>query len=501
MFRSDSDTTGYREPLRDRLPGPIRVFAELPWLGLVLAVVAAVILANQFNAPNSRIIKLIAGMVLFGVAYRTRPFYSLCFITLLFPFPFSIFVGSSTMIFVVLASLIYLARLTLKQVNPLRRTPIDIGVGVMVACYLLSFYNIEDPVILSRAIVNLFAIFASFMLFYMTANFIRTENQLRTFVKVLAYLYTACIAVAMFELLVPNQPLIPHWILDRRQEQNLAFKGYRVAGPFYDYELFAEFMAMGFFVAFFLFRRAKHPNVRFFSGLLAVGTVFTLLLTVTRGAVIAFLFTAGYTLWLIRKRLRIRDFTMLLLVAVGGFLVMDFVIVNFTTSGSIVGRLLDTRFVGAVPDTRQHWPDVLARAMDHPFVGHGAYYDLGLQRGITGQGLYAYSYPHNLYLFYAHTVGFLGVAAFLFLTGRMLWVSFRERGRDFSDPSFPRAFMLVLHAMLVIFLIDQAKIEYLRNPAYIYFPWILLGTIAANYRIIREQRANRTSNPPPPDGP
>ena len=75
----DSYPESYRSPWRDRLPGPLRVLAG-NWWQLAAALVVAVLLAQQVVAPNSRIIKLIAGMMLFVVAYRTRPFYALCFI-------------------------------------------------------------------------------------------------------------------------------------------------------------------------------------------------------------------------------------------------------------------------------------------------------------------------------------------------------------------------------------------------------------------------------------
>ncbi|NNF06836.1 MAG: hypothetical protein HKN21_08745, partial [Candidatus Eisenbacteria bacterium] len=116
---------------RDRLPGPVATLLRFPWWQFAIAIFAAVLLAKLINTPNARIIKALAGIAIFAVAYKTRPFYALCFIMLFMFFPFSIFVGSSTMIFVVLAATIYLARLTQKQVAPLQRTPIDLWVGLM----------------------------------------------------------------------------------------------------------------------------------------------------------------------------------------------------------------------------------------------------------------------------------------------------------------------------------------------------------------------------------
>ena len=52
--------------------------------------------------------------------------------------------------------------------------------------------------------------------------------------------------------------------------------------------------------------------------------------------------------------------------------------------------------------------------------------------------------------------------------------------------------------MLLVFLVDEIKIDYLRNDTYMYFPWILMGLVAANYRIIREQDAAARAAPAPP---
>jgi len=452
----------------------------------------AAILGNQINAPNSRIIKALAGVVLFIVSYRAKPFYALCFITLLFPFPFSIFVGSSTMIFVVLASVIYLGRLTLRQVPPLVHSPVDVAIGILMAAYLLSFYNIENPTVLEGAVKNMFGIVSSFLLYFMMVNFIRTEAQLRTYMRIFGITVALCIFVGTYELFFPGRVLVPNWILYSPPE---VYKGYRVTGPFNDYELFGEFMAIVFFSSFFLYRRASTPNHRFFTLILSVLTVFMLLTTVTRGATLSFMGGILYLLWVIRRRLSFRSLVIASLVGIGLYFAMNFVVVHFTESGSVLDRLLGTTFVGGLPESRSDWPEILSRALEHPFIGHGAFYDLGLTRGFTGKGLYTYLWPHNQYLFYLHTVGLIGTGAFLFITLRVLWLSFRWKAPGLDEASYPRSLMTALHVMLLVFLVDQIKIDYLRNQTYQYFPWLLMGLIVATYRIIRAQEEGGANRP------
>jgi len=478
----------YRTPWRDRLPEPLSRLARLPWWQVAVAALVATLLAQQILSPASRVIKASAGLLLFLIAFRTKPFYALCFIAITFAFPFSIFVGSSTMIFVVLAFTVYLARMTLGQVPLLSRTPVDAGMGVLLGCYILSFYNIDNPVILRGAIENLFSILGSFLLFYLTANFIRTEDELRRFSKVLGIAVAMVLFVGLYELFLPGRSLIPHYILAQgAADVHQAREGYRVGGPFSDFELYGEFMAVSFFLALFLFRRASQPNLRFFTGVLTIGTVFGLLTSVTRGATLAFMGGVVYFTWLMRRRLKFRDFAAALLVGLTLYLGLEFVVADYTRSGSVFDRLFATHFVNGLPDSRSMWPIIWDRVLQHPIVGHGPYYDLGLQRGLTGRGLYAYTWPHNQYLFYAHTIGLLGVAAFLFVAIRLLVISFKDRALGLQEPSFSRSFMLALHVMLLVFLVDELKIDYLRNPIYMYFPWMLLGLIAATHRIIQRQ--------------
>jgi len=490
--RSPDPPTVYRLPLRDRLPGPLGALLSFPWWQLAVAGAVGYLLGELIHTPNSRIIKAIAGLVLFGIARRTQPFYALCFIVLMFPFPFSIFVGSSTMIFIVVACLVYLGRLTLKQTDPPARTPVDAGMGILVACYLLSFYNVDNPEFLRRGLINFFAILASFLLFYITASFIRNEDQLKTMVKVLTITIALSVAIGLYELVFPGQVLVPHWItLGGGGEAAVGDEGYRVGGPLSDYELFGEFMAMSFFISYFHYRRSTFANSRFFGMSLAVLCVFLLLTTVTRGATLAFVGGFVYLMWCIRSRLRFRDVVTVLLVAAGLYAGMEFILVNFTTSGSVLDRLLGTTFVGFLPDSRTGWVDVWDRVLDHPFVGHGPYYDLGLAGGLTGRGLYTHIWPHNQYLFYAHTIGLIGLGAFLFVSGRLLHVSFRFKAKSLKESSYAESLMVVLHVMLLVFLVDQIKIDYLRNDIYLYFPWILMGMIAATHRIILRQRSAR----------
>jgi len=53
-------------------------------------------------------------------------------------------------------------------------------------------------------------------------------------------------------------------------------------------------------------------------------------------------------------------------------------------------------------------------------------------------------------------------------------------------------FMKVMHVVLIIFIIDQIKIDYLRNEIYIYSVWLLFGLLVATKNIIARQQSEQS---------
>src|SRR5262249_6246600 len=137
-------------------------------------------------------------------------------------------------------------------------------------------------------------------------------------------------------------------------------------------------------------------------------------------------------------------------------------------------------FVGWIPESRSTtWPEALQRLMVHPIIGWGPYYTA--VRG-WGEGSWYWYWPHDLYLYVANLVGVVGLAIFLWFLGT-LWVISRPKGDRLDDPDYARGFLLVAHVQLFMFLVDEIKIEYLRNPVYISQIWVLFSSIVAAYQI------------------
>ena len=83
-------------------------------------------------------------------------------------------------------------------------------------------------------------------------------------------------------------------------------------------------------------------------------------------------------------------------------------------------------------------------------------------------------WPHCLYLYVANNVGFIGIAVFLWLFWTLMRMS-RPRTDDLRHGDFVNSYLIVADIQLVVFLIDETKIEYLRNDNYQFQVWLMFA--------------------------
>jgi O-antigen ligase len=158
---------------------------------------------------------------------------------------------------------------------------------------------------------------------------------------------------------------------------------------------------------------------------------------------------------------------------------MSYYVATFTRSGSILTRFVSentSKFVGIMPEQRAAaWMGAWSRSLEHPFIGHGPYYS-----GMSGTR--SYLWPHCLYLFIANNIGFIGLGIFLWLLGTLLWMS-RPRTDDLRHGDFMHGYMIIARIQMVVFLIDEIKIEFMRNGNYEFQIWLMFALLTAAYQI------------------
>jgi hypothetical protein len=457
-------------------------------LGILAFIAAAgALVGSQIAQPKKRVIEAIGGLILVYLIWNFSALSALWLLVIIYPFPFAISAGNSTFVFVVIVFIIYLIRVSAKTSTIRSDRWFGLPIVLMVMSYVVSFYNFQvSPEILRFGLIHTANFLAAILFFFMIINFVDDEKKLHATVRISMITCVLILLFTVLEMLFPGRQLIPGWLYTEHKAR-LVMKGIRMGGPFKDFELTAEYFAMNVPIIIFLAVRARRLLTRSFFIFLLVADLVMLFSTLTRGALMSLSVGMIYMAYVARK-----DLGIVRLVSYGSALValafvIDTLVARYTISGSLFARMLTTTFEsGVVPENRvAAWGGAIERGFEHPFIGHGPGWDFskGLESGL---------WPHNAYLYYFNITGLFGLAAFVFLLVRLLQASLTGSRSSLVHAPFPAAFMKVLHVSLVIFIIDQVKIDYLRNDIYMYFVWFFFGMIAATRNVIRSDVTARS---------
>ncbi len=357
---------------------------------------------------------------------------------------------------------------------------------VFVIAWIGSFYNIRIAADVPFALQNTELLVAGLMLFYLVVSNVRTEAELRRLHGIQLLSLTTICLIGLYELTHPGGHLIPGWIEFGSTAEEFGKHNVRVGGPFFDYELLAEFAAISLLLVAFWLVRARSGNQRLVMGGLFLVVVFILFTTVTRGAMISLAVALLYLAWMLRRQIRLVPFTLLVSAIVAGFIAMNFYVSHYTRSGDILARLMGTEIKGFVPDSRTAaWKDGWDRWMLSPLLGHGPYYSPQV-------GTHFYYWPHNGYLLVANYVGAVGLAAFGWILFTLFRIT-RPLVARLDDPSYARSYLVIANTQLLLFAVDQTKIDFLRNPIYQFQVWLLFATWAAGAMVARSEHERATA--------
>jgi hypothetical protein len=476
---------------RGRLIGRLKSRGTV-WVLLVCLV--ALLLGQQIVSPSKRVIEAAAGLVMIALVLRVDLYWSLCLFLIALPFPSTLALGTTNIVFIAILFSVWLMRLATKQVRSAGRTFLDLPLLALFLVYVASFWNIRTPERLWPSLTAFYATMGSIILFYLVVNFVRDEKSLERTVVVTQISAALVIAVSLIGLLFPGTTIVSEWIRTGSGEE-LDVTGFRLGGPFNASELLAEYCALNLPIQFLLLVRARSLSRRFIWGTLILLTFVVQIATVTRGAFISLWLGMAYLLFLMRKQLSFRHIVFTVVGSAFLFVALASFITARTKAGSIRSRLVETTFVGYVPETRaRSWRDAWGYVKEHPLIGHGPYYPLKTPAGVQ---IY---WPHSIYLYYAYITGWIGLTVFLILMYRLFRSSLRHGGRKLREPDFSRSFLLIMNAVTVIFLIDQIKLEYLRLEAYQFFVWSLFGLLVAAVKIVREREEPRQAEERRPEG-
>jgi O-antigen ligase len=462
----------------------IRGWTELPTrLGTALLVaIAGFVLGQQYVSPNKRVLPVLAALLLFGLVWRVDMATGIGVLALALPFPRFTTFGNTNLAFVLLLLIIWLLRVTMRQSEAPTRTPIDAPLTALFVCYVVSFYNVP-PGDMGLNLRTFAVMLGCWLMFYIVASNLRTEREFRRALAFqVASALTVCL-VALYEVTHPGANMMEVLAAPTRSVTvDTSLATIRVGSVFFDYELLCEYCAINLLLVLFLFVRAGSLLLRLAYGGMLLFLVFVLFTTVTRGGVVSLVLGVLYLMWLTRRRLTFVGVAIAATVAIVGAIAMNTYVAGSTHAGNLFGRLFSSEVKGLVPDTRAEvWPAAWGRIFEHPLIGHGPSY-------ATMNRAMVYYWPHSLYLFVANNVGFIGLAVFLWLLGTLFWMT-RPVTDDLRGEDFAASYLLIARAQMLVFLVDEVKIEYLRNTIYQFQVWLVFGLMAAASLSVRARAA------------
>ena len=459
------------------------------WIALAIGIlVAAIIAGGQIANPDPRVLQVIAAGLLVLLAFRSKSISALMLAVLFLPFPKATSYGNTNVAFILLIFIIWLFRVSRKQAAAPQWTRLDLPVIGLVMAYALSFYNVH-----AHDLARSWAITASFFTYlflaYMVINIVRTSEDVKKIFFAQTISSVLVCLIGLYEVGHPSSVIVPGWI-ELNQGYEFARQGVRIGSSFLDFELFAEYCGLNLLFQIFLFQRATSKTRKFLVAALMGITLFCLFATVTRGAIISLTVAMVYLVWISRRRVdfvRLVTFGFLAIGLLGG---ADFIVSHYTRTGSVMERLMGTELEGGVvPETRAGvWKQASENVMKEPIIGHGPFY-------AADRGLVTLYWPHCLYLYYAYIVGFVGLAFFLWILA-VLWRATKPRAPSPGSGTYVQGATVILRAMLVLFIVDQIKIEYLRNERYSFFIWFLFGLMIAVDQVAKREAAAAARNAP-----
>ncbi|MCC6349759.1 MAG: hypothetical protein IT347_09240 [Candidatus Eisenbacteria bacterium] len=470
-------------PARPRVPASSQATGVGRWLQGLLIAAAGILIGQQYVFPDKRMIPLLISVVVVGITWRLDMLAGISLLIVALPFPRGTVFGTTNIAFILMLVIFWLVRVSTRQLAAPRRSPIDLPLIGLFIVYILSFSNVRDPIDLDLGLRNLILFVGSVFMYFLITNNVHDERGLKRLHDAQLFSALTIFLLGLWELNHPGQDFIPGWFgFQHTIGTDFGTRNVRIGSAFFDYELLSEYSALTLLLAGFRWARARSNNERSLYTLFMVLNVFILFATVTRGAILSLLLSLPVLLWSIRRRLKVVPLTIAACAGLALFLGMNFMVSHFTRSGDLLGRLEGTKLVGGwMPDSRADaWTNAWARAWVHPLVGKGPHY--GTMFGFEP------TWPHNVYLYYANIVGFIGLAFFLIMMFRF-WQMTRPRTDDLVHGPYAESFLIIAHVQFALFAINEFKIDYLRNPTYQIVVWAMFSVWTAAYKVARNPAA------------
>ena len=366
----------------------------------------------------------------------------------------------------------------------IRYLPMLWAILLVVFAYLISISQLNRALYVDHGL-QLFFLVSGFLVMILTYNLVRETKDPRFIVNLFIGVNILVLIYCLVQLSIgPGERFYFFGNQNLWMHQNRGGGDPRLVGPFGTPGLTAAYlMSMTVILVYEILHNRGWYRILLLG--IVAGNLGMMIATGNRGSFLVLLASMLWFLYLFRTELGFVRIVQMLTASAIVLVGAAFVIVNFTSFDVMFDRLATTQLdESGVPDTRANvWPRAWAAFEEKPLLGHGP--NVEQERVVRYRSIHPdqliLAYPHNLYLHLLVTVGVVGTIAFLIFFLVALVRLFRAPRTGNFATEYERGLVRVGLIVLVGFLVDELKIEFLRSGTtdYAHFVFALLGLFIA----------------------
>ena len=361
--------------------------------------------------------------------------------------------------------------------------PVQVFIVLFIMANGLSFlFNLEylrfdEGIFQSPHVQAVFILISCIILFIFIAGQVDSEETLYEFIGVMVLSYLLSSVFAFIQIIRPSYMLYFEMLLPYQDIADSADRGVRVYGTLGGYELFAEYSAI-VFLSSCCMALISHGNIKkmFWIGAMLT-SIFLLFMTKSRGPIVSLSICASYLIIFHNRTLGVKNILLFLL---GCVVSISLAYLAFKDSKyNIIDALLKTNVnisSGKFDSRSEVWKYGYDYFLSMDLVNKV----LGVGPGIVSHTPLLLTFPHNLFLYLLISLGLFG--AFLYFSW-FIWVGFVSQGKIRQDKA-TQIVTAFIKAIVIFFVIDQMKIEYIRVSSYQQIVWAFMALIYVQVHIL-----------------
>ncbi|MCW8856265.1 MAG: hypothetical protein OQJ95_02795 [Kangiella sp.] len=352
------------------------------------------------------------------------------------------------------------------------------------------FYFSQGRVRLAPDFLDIITFLSCIAIYSMTKKYIRTREDLYRLIKLMVISASIASLAGYLQIINPENTYIFKYIV---LGEDRLWAG-RVAATMQGYEFLAEYTAIMILLTLILIFHTRKPKIRYAYVILIINFIIILTLTQVRGIYIALALTVVYMIFLMLALGRLKSSFKLILYSTTAIFLLVASILTIDAVKPDAGfvdrftELKDLDISKGQYATRTGAWEWAGQIISHMSTGElliGA----GRKYLHTGKGdRMVSSWPHSLYLSYIMRDGYIGLFIFLIF---LLWLYKQSlnsitRAKKMRDNKL-FIIAIILNFILVLFIIDEAKIEFIRHDRSQNITWLLFGIIVAFSLIVKNE--------------